>query len=212
MDYREIVQAVIDSHPEFASNPDRDDAKSKVLPFVVDALNTADKTSKWGVLVKTEQGNKIPGDIVVWRDDMRHFDVMTDSGALWDDKGIVGNPAWVWSSAAPVAPPIVTPPTSTREEDINAIVDAIIRGVVGNLALHFNDIYQQNERTQEQNERIFANLTAQNTELRRLLAPWGEQAAAGAMDSAKTVHISQQSIERIVSVGVPLLTRLLNKK
>ncbi len=219
MEYRAIVQAVLDSHPEFATNPDRDDAKSKVLPFVVNALNTADAATGWGVLVKTDQGDKIPGDIVVWRSTMQHFDVMTDTEAIWDEKGVVTNPAWVWRAPGPTKQPPVDvpqPPTQPQPEvTLEQFVNAVVVPIVSSIRVEADRLYTQNER-------IFADLTAQNRELKSILLQTGGkdftsntpstlQAALGAVDPTKTVHISQQSIERIITVGAPLLARLLGK-
>lgn len=55
---------------------------------------------RWGKLVKTEQNNKVPADIIVWRDTMEHFDVLTDTGPMWHNHGSVTNPNWVWAEAA----------------------------------------------------------------------------------------------------------------
>lgn len=206
MEYRAIVQAVLDSHPEFATNPDRDDAKSKVLPFVVDALNTADAVTGWGVLVKTDQGDKIPGDIVVWRGTMQHYDVMTDTGAIWDEKGVVTNPAWVWRAPGPTKqPPIDIPPDVPPTPQQPPIT---VEELVNEIAARLLPIIQEDLRgIYDQNERIFANLTAQNQELKSLIVA----APLGSADGINTVHISRESIERIASVGIPLLSRLLKK-
>lgn len=97
-----------------------DTGRRENLFRIVTHLNSFDG-GKWGVLVKEDQGGKIPGDIIVWNDTMEHFDVLTgDGGPAWQPRGIVPNPRWTWrglggSSPAPDLPNV------TLEKRIEAL-------------------------------------------------------------------------------------------
>lgn len=98
-----------------------DDARRANLFAIARQLNARGDCC-WGVLVKTDQGNKIPADILVWRPTLEHFDVMSGSnppGApvnpTWDPKGIVPNGRWMWQAAPDGSlpdPPQSAPPPS----------------------------------------------------------------------------------------------------
>jgi len=229
MEREEVVRRVVDTHPEFHANPDRDAAKMALLPFVILALNQNENTENWGFLVKTDQGGKIPNDIVCWKPTREIVDVLSDDGAIWDMKGVAPNPAWVWGPIPTKQPPVDIPPTTDPAPSLEELVQEIVSRVstfVGHEADRIIAASRQDMAgIYAQNERIFADLTRQNQELKNLLiqvsgrdfavnpgaALTPLQAALGASDSTKTVHISQQSIERIISVGAPLLARLLSK-
>jgi hypothetical protein len=212
-----VVQSVLDAHPEFKTNPDRDDAKMRVLPFVVAALNAAMHTSSWGVLMKTDQGNKVPNDIVCWKPTREIVDCLTDHEAIWDEKGVAPNPAWVWAPTPGFQTPpiIVPPPQPPKQPDVTLqeVVDAITAPLISLIRQEADRLYAQHERT-------FADLTRQNSELKSILLQTGGKdfSIQGAMlpsvaqDTTKTVHLSQQSIDRIIAVGAPLLARILDRK
>lgn len=69
----------------------------------------------WGVLVKTDQGNKVPADILVWRPTLEIFDIMTGGvvSPTWIPKGTIPNTAWIWQAADTTAPDPSTPPATT---------------------------------------------------------------------------------------------------
>jgi hypothetical protein len=83
-------------------------------------LNTLDN-GQWGVLVKTDQGGKVPADILVWKDTREHFDVITGAGhPTWIEHGVLPKAAWVWKAipaAAPAEPPADPPGTTTPIPD-----------------------------------------------------------------------------------------------
>lgn len=80
-------------------------------------LNTLD-AGQWGCLVKTDQGNKIPADILVWKPTREHFDVITgDGGPTWIAYGTVPQPEWVWR-AIPDGP-APEPPGTPIPDDQN---------------------------------------------------------------------------------------------
>ena len=109
------VAAIAAQHPEAFVGPaaSADERKLALLGTIVVALNRQDR-GLWGELLKTDQGGKVPADIIVWRPTMEHFDVLSDSGPLWGPSGVVTNPAWVWmavpdDAGAPL-PPVGHPP------------------------------------------------------------------------------------------------------
>jgi hypothetical protein len=93
-----------------------DDGRRQNLCAVGQYLNTLD-AGQWGCLVKTDQGNKIPADILVWKPTREHFDVITgDGGPTWIACGTVPKPEWVWR-AIPDGPAPEPPGTSTPIPD-----------------------------------------------------------------------------------------------
>jgi len=100
-----------------------------LLNTLIPRLKQADHGG-WGWLVKTDQGNKIPADIIVWRETMEHFDVLTDSGPMWEAKGIVTNPKWkvgpIDSSPLPPTPPTIPVPIPDPTPDPGTTFDQII--------------------------------------------------------------------------------------
>ena len=207
-----IVRAVVDAHPEFLTPIDRDEAKAALLPHVVRAMNLANRTTDWGVLVKTNQGNKIPNDIICWRPTREIVDVLSDNGAMWDPKGTAPDPAWIWQAVppesvggfpAPVIPPAQGP--SPTQADINAIVSAIVNGVVLRLLPVINDHAQIIE---DQNERIFADLTRQNANIRALLEP--RQVLP--TQPREGIHLPPEAVDRVTDIASSVLQILANRR
>ena len=99
-----------------------DARRREVLFDLIRHLNVEDN-GNWGALQKTDQGNKIPADIIVWRPTREHFDIFTDIGAIWRVVGVLSNPHWIWlqvegPTPAPPAPPA---PAVNLEPLFNAI-------------------------------------------------------------------------------------------
>ena len=92
----------------FSSDVDR---RAFLVEVLVPSLKQLDP--QWAYLVKTEQNNKIPADIIVWTPTMEHFDVLTDSGPAWIPAGVITNPAWVPGPIASQPGPTPTPPPAT---------------------------------------------------------------------------------------------------
>lgn len=94
-----------------APETDTDEGRRANTYAVVRSLNRLDG-GEWGVLVKDDQGGKIPADIIVWKSSMEHFDIQTGGVGrpTWQPKGIVTNPAWRWSAVAGEAAPVPVPP------------------------------------------------------------------------------------------------------
>lgn len=92
------------------------------LFLIARVLNRLEASPEWGVLTKTDQGNKIPGDILVWRSTMEHFDVITGAGLpAWQPDGIVPSARWIWTAVdgeGPPPPPPPPPPASATLEEV----------------------------------------------------------------------------------------------
>lgn len=119
---------IIEAHRDLFGS---DEGRLKILAYVCAGLNARDG-GNWGLLQKNDQGGKIPADIIVWRPTREHFDVLTDAGATWIEKGPVPSEAWVWIEAPRVEdapPPNPDPPNPPApppsEEGIARIIDAI---------------------------------------------------------------------------------------
>lgn len=77
------------------------DHKRDLLGIIIRTLNTDNPGdgNNWGFLKKTDQGDFIPSDIIVWNPSREHFDVLTDTGPTWIADGVLTNPAWIWLQA-----------------------------------------------------------------------------------------------------------------
>lgn len=139
-----------------------DDRKRELLHVVVRGLNQQDG-GNWGELLKTDQGGYIPADIIVWRPTMEHFDVLTDSGPMWEPKGVVSNPAWLWvaapggavSTPTPQPPPVIT--------QVQPVDYGRIREMVA------DEVQQSKRELYDQAERIYADMVNRQNEQKTLL-------------------------------------------
>lgn len=123
-----LVMQICNAHPEvFNVPPEQNDPsrlaflKSTLLPALI-ALD-----GQWGYLVKTDQGNKVPVDIIVWKDTREHFDIMTGTGGAWQPRGVLTNPNWIWSQegiqSTPITDPIPNPVPPGNDEILQALVE-----------------------------------------------------------------------------------------
>ena len=217
-----VVKAVVAAHPEFSTNPDRDAAKAVLLPYVVDALNKATRTTNWGVLVKTDQGNKVPNDIVCWKPTREIVDCLSDSGAMWDEKGVAPNPAWVWGPGTPVAAPTAenpAPPAQPQPDEPS--YEEFVQEIVSRVSTF---VGHEADRIYSQNERVFANLTAQNREIVGLLTALGgrEYIATTNLPAPAPpltvpqpdggLHLTPEALGRIADVAGSVLSLLAQRK
>lgn len=96
--------------------PNDDVRRVYLLETLLPELHKIDKS--WGYLIKTDQGNKIPSDIIVWKDTMEHFDVLTDTGPAWQPDGVVPNDKWIFGVIDNENdPPVVLPPAPVSISD-----------------------------------------------------------------------------------------------
>ncbi len=138
------VAAIVASLPP-AVETEADDARRAVLFEIVRRLNRAGDCC-WGVLVKTDQGNKVPADTIVWRPTMEHFDILSGTppgttqpaSGTWGYSGVVSNGKWFWQAvpdAAPGPPPPPPPPPSSGcnvervEQTLNGL-DGVVRAAI----------------------------------------------------------------------------------
>lgn len=97
------VARILATLPHHAKTP-TDEGRRANLFVIVRELNKQDGGS-WGVLVKTDQAGKIPGDIIVWRETREHFDVISGAGdPVWIAHGPVTRAQWVWRAVEGVVP------------------------------------------------------------------------------------------------------------
>ena len=132
-------------------------------PDLAAALPAPD-TGRWGVLRKTDQGNKIPCDVAVYDDgaSLTTVDVMTGTGALWNVQGLVTNPAWhfvalapdgsIPPAEAPTPPPPPPPPPSSPVEYV------MILELLRELRLLMAALESRVARDDDSNERRFQAL------------------------------------------------------
>lgn len=102
---------------------DADDGRRSNLYRIIAALNVADG-GQWGCLVKTDQGGKVPADIIVWRSTMEHFDILAGGGGgpVWKESGIVPNDTWIWKAVGGVDVPNGPETPNTPETPNNGTV------------------------------------------------------------------------------------------
>lgn len=104
------VAALCAQHPEaFPPGDQNDPARLAFLKgTIIPALNRLDG-GQWGFMTKTDQGGKVPCDILMWRPTNDVVDCMTGTGGTW----IVHDPpppAWVWTAVdGPDIGPIIGP-------------------------------------------------------------------------------------------------------
>jgi hypothetical protein len=104
------VQSFYAAHREYFTADRHDENRRRSLPALIAHLESVhpDDRGKWGVLVKTDQRNKVPCDVLVWKDTRESIDVMDSTGGLWAPHertvDVVGGGAWLWAPAAVVDP------------------------------------------------------------------------------------------------------------
>lgn len=181
------VARIVSQHPEaFRGDPATvDDRKRALLPVIVRELNVQDG-GRWGLLTKTDQGGKVPADVIVWRPTLEHFDVLTDRGPMWGPHGPVQNPAWLWTAvsgspeppAGPADPPVPSvdlSPLLARLDALERVVQAL-SSTVPPLAQQVGAHGAELEKLALEGERLAA-LTARVQMLESLLAQLGCRAS-----------------------------------
>ncbi len=109
------VNAMCRAHPEAFPPGDANDParlaflKSTIIP----TLNVEDG-GKWGYMTKTDQGGKVPCDILMWADTNQVVDCMTGTGGAWVEHG-QPPPEWVWTSVG--GTPTPQPPSDAVQYD-----------------------------------------------------------------------------------------------
>jgi len=102
------VRAFYASHPEHFTADRHDENRRKSLPALIahlEAVNPGDR-GKWGVLVKHDRNDKVPCDVIVWKDTLQSVDIMDATGGIWapHDGTIRDGGDWLWAPASVVDP------------------------------------------------------------------------------------------------------------
>jgi hypothetical protein len=104
------VRAFYAAHPEHFTADRHDENRRRSLPALIahlEATHPPDR-GKWGVLVKTDRNNKVPCDVIVWKDTDQSIDIMDSQGGLWAPHDgtihLAGGDAWFWAPASVVDP------------------------------------------------------------------------------------------------------------
>ena len=121
------IRTLCAQHPEaFGPPADTNDARRLVLlqTVIIPFLNQIDD-GRWGVLVKTNQGGKIPCDIIAWKETLEIFDVMTGTGASWIPVGRSTDPAWQWEAVGAPSPAPAPPSSSVDVAPMLARLNAL---------------------------------------------------------------------------------------
>jgi len=115
---------------------------------VIPALNHLDN-GEWGLMTKTDQGNKIPCDILMWHSTREIVDVLTGTGATWIPLALPP-PEWIWTAVSdpipiPIPNPIPNPipepdPIMTKLLVIESILNMLIAREFPNYATSFPQI------------------------------------------------------------------------
>jgi hypothetical protein len=102
-----------------------EDGRREILKVICRELNKTDGDN-WGLLSKDDRGGFVPADIIVWRPTLEHFDVLTDTGPVWGERGQIP-PSWSWKAAeAPsVAPAVPTVPSRRDSTDVLNKLDGL---------------------------------------------------------------------------------------
>lgn len=89
-----------------------DDSRRGILFYICRDLNVQD-AGNWGVLQKTDLGNFVPSDVIVWAPTHEWVDVINGTtkpeSPFWDAHPPITNPAWLWMPADIVKPAGETP-------------------------------------------------------------------------------------------------------
>lgn len=82
-----------------------DFSRRGILYYVCRGLNALDD-GNWGVLIKTDQQDFIPTDVICWKPTREHFDILggAPDRPIWDPKGIPASDKWIWGPADLVKP------------------------------------------------------------------------------------------------------------
>jgi hypothetical protein len=97
MPYRkaEVVRIVAQHTALFGT----EDGRRRILDYICADLNQQDD-GNWGKLKKPPPRG-IPADTIVWKPTGDHVDVLSDTGPVWIERGLIKD-SWKWIPAEPV--------------------------------------------------------------------------------------------------------------
>lgn len=81
--------------------PSDEERRVYLLDVLLPRLRGREPYGTWGCLIKTDQNDKIPADIAVWKDTKEHFDVLTDTGPIWKPHG-PAKKAWIFGDVSTI--------------------------------------------------------------------------------------------------------------
>lgn len=129
-----------DANGTIVNEQEYEDGRLHLTARICVELNREDQ-GKWGLLRKTDQGNKVPADVIAWLDTNEHFDVLAGAPdrATWLAFGPFTNPAWQWIPSTLIVPiepipfpvPPGTPPPAPEpsiDPELAELFAAIIEG------------------------------------------------------------------------------------
>ena len=102
------VRAFYAGHPEHFTVDRHDENRRRSLPALVAHLEAQHPTDRgrWGVLVKHDRNDKVPCDVIVWKDTLQSVDIMDATGGMWGphNGSIRDGGDWHWAPADVVDP------------------------------------------------------------------------------------------------------------
>jgi hypothetical protein len=110
-----VINSICAAHPEaFEGPPETHDARRLKLlrEHIIPTINLLDG-GRWGLLRKNDRGGHIPPDVIVWKDTLEHFDVLSPTGAMWNAHGPI-RASWAWEPVFSVVPPAPANPPTTE--------------------------------------------------------------------------------------------------
>jgi hypothetical protein len=133
------VRAFYAAHPGFFTADRHDENRRRSLPDIIAHLESVHPTDRgrWGVLVKHDRNDKVPCDVIVWKDTLQSVDIMDATGGIWGphDGTIRDGGDWHWAPADVVdavngeeralhPPPYATPgPINGDDDEETSTVD-----------------------------------------------------------------------------------------
>jgi hypothetical protein len=137
------IKAIAAKYPQsFGGDDATIDARRRLLmPIIVRELNKIDGHEAWKLMNRLDRNDDDPrpgrltSDVIVWAATKDHVDVLSGSGAMWQEHGKVTDPDWkleswtLWPSwdtlAPPPPPPDPEPPPPQDDGRLDAAMAEI---------------------------------------------------------------------------------------
>ena len=117
------VKEIVKKYPQVFEGPDStlDNRRRLLIPIVARELNKLDNNN-WRLLNRLDRQDDDPkpgrltSDVIVWFPTKEHVDVLSGSGAMWGEHGVITDPDWKletwdkWPTWDDLDEPPVTPP------------------------------------------------------------------------------------------------------
>lgn len=145
------VNAIAARYPQSFGPPDETiDARRRLLmPIIVRELNKLDGVESWKLMNRKDREDDDPkpgrltSDVIVWNITLEHVDVLSASGPMWDELGVIPankinvwqRESWTlwpsWDTLAPPVDPPDPPPVGDFEARVVALEDRVSRHLKG---------------------------------------------------------------------------------